>query len=60
MSVKMGRPHSDEPRRNLIGCKLTDKELKLLEEYCKTNNISKSEVLKNGIDSIINPKSESE
>lgn len=60
MSSKMGRPPSDEPRKNLIGCKLTDQELRLLEYYCKINNISKSEVLKSAIKPIINPKSESE
>lgn len=60
MSTKMGRPPSDEPRKNLIGCKLTDRELRLLEYYCRINNVSKSEVLKSGINSIINPESESE
>lgn len=60
MSKKMGRPLSDEPRKNVVGCKLTDTELHLLEEYCKSNKVSKSEVLKSGIESIINPTSESE
>lgn len=60
MSKKMGRPPSDEPRKKLIGCKLTEKELRRLEDYCIENNLSKSEVLKTGIEPIINPKSESE
>lgn len=60
MSAKMGRPLSDEPRKNIVGCKLTDKELKLLEEYCTKNSTSKSDVLKLGIKPIINPTSESE
>ena len=60
MSVKMGRPPSDDPRKKLVGVKLTEQELRLLEYYCKLNNISKSEVLKQGIQPIINPKSESE
>ena len=60
MSKKMGRPLSDEPRKNVVGCKLTDKELMRLDEYCKINNTSKSEVLKAGIEPIINPTSESE
>ena len=60
MSAKIGRPPSDDPRKKLVGIKLTEQELRLLEYYCKLNNISKSEVLKQGIQPIINPKSESE
>lgn len=60
MSAKMGRPLSDNPRRHVVSCKLTDKELLRLDKYCKLNNISKSEVLKESIKPIINPESESE
>ena len=60
MSAKMGRPPSDEPRSKVVGCKLTEKELSRLQKYCDTNNISKSDVLKQGIQPIINPQSESE
>lgn len=58
MSAKMGRPLSDNPRRYVVSCKLTEKELRLLDEYCNINNISKSEVLKKSIKTIINPESE--
>ena len=60
MSGKTGRPPSDEPRNKLVGCKLTDRELRMLEYYCKINNTTKSDVLKAGIQPIIDPKSESE
>lgn len=60
MSKKMGRPLSDNPSRNPIGCKITDEELQRLEEYCKRNNITKSEVIKESIAPIIKPESESE
>lgn len=60
MSAKMGRPLSDNPRRHVVSCKLTDEELNNLEQYCKMNNISKSNVLKQSIKTIINPDSESE
>lgn len=60
MSKKMGRPLSDNPCRNPIGCKITDKELLRLDKYCKENNITKSDVIKKSIAPIINPKSESE
>lgn len=59
MSKKMGRPLSDNPCRNPIGCKITDEELQRLEYYCKNNNTTKSEVIKKSIAPIINPESES-
>ena len=59
MSAKMGRPLSDNPRRHVVSCKLTEKELQRLDEYCNLNNISKSEVVKRSIRTIINPESES-
>lgn len=58
MSAKMGRPLSDNPRRYVVSCKLTEKEIQRLDEYCKLNNISKSEILKKSIKTIINPESE--
>lgn len=60
MSAKMGRPLSDNPRKYVVSCKLTEKELQRLDEYCKVNNMSKSEVLKESIKPIISPQSESE
>ena len=53
---KTGRPLSDNPKNNIVGCKLTDKELKKLELFCKTNGISKSDVLRNSIEYIIKDK----
>ena len=60
MSKKMGRPLSDNPCRNPIGCKITDEELQRLDKYCIENNITKSEVIKKSIAPIINHQSESE
>ena len=59
MAVKMGRPLSDNPRKNIVGCKLTDDELKRLNSYCKEKSKTKSDVLLEGIKTIIDPKSES-
>lgn len=50
---KTGRPISDNPKNNIVGCKLTNAELKKLELFCKENGISKSDVLRNGIKDII-------
>lgn len=60
MSKKMGRPLSDDPCRNPIGCKITDTELQRLNEYCVKNDMTKSEVIKKSIEPIINPISESD
>lgn len=51
--TKMGRPASQNPKHNIVGCKLTDVELEKLEKYCEHNQLSKSEVLRNGIRNII-------
>ena len=59
MSAKMGRPLSDNPRKHVVSCKLTNTELNNLERYCKINHMSKSDVLKQSIKTIINPESES-
>lgn len=59
MSKKMGRPLSDNPSRNPIGCKITDEELQRLNNYCTKVNKTKSEVIKESIQPIINPISES-
>ena len=59
MSKKMGRPLSDNPCRNPIGCKITDEELQRLNEYCKKNNITKADAIKKSIAPIISPQSES-
>lgn len=50
---RIGRPLSDNPKNNVIGCKLTNKELRKLELFCTINGMSKSEVLRNGIKNII-------
>ena len=58
MSAKMGRPVSDNPRKNPVGCKITDEALQRLDEYCKVNNVKKSDVVRAGLEPIINPNSE--
>ena len=55
---KMGRPTIEDPKKNIVGCKLTDIELERLDKYCKLHNIKKSIVLRNGIKSIISDNKE--
>ena len=56
MKKKMGRPISQTPKRNIIGCKLSDVELERLEKYCMLHNLTKSMILRNGIKNIISER----
>lgn len=58
MMKKMGRPITEVPKKNIVGCKLTDIELEKLDKYCKLHNIKKSTVLRNGIEHIISDNKE--
>lgn len=53
MNKKIGRPKTDKPKSNLVACRLTDKELLKLQNYCKLHNISQTKVIRNGIIKII-------
>lgn len=53
MKKKMGRPTTDIPKKNIVGCKLTDIELERLERYCELHKVKKSTVLRDGIKNII-------
>lgn len=53
MKKKMGRPTTEVPKKNIVGCKLTDVELERLEKYCELHNVKKSIVLRDGIKDII-------
>lgn len=43
--AKMGRPKVDNPRKNLIGLKMTDDEVKRLKAYANAHGKTVSEVL---------------
>ena len=58
MKKKMGRPTTEIPKKNIVGCKLTDIELERLEQYCELHKIKKSVVLRNGIKDIISENEE--
>lgn len=53
MKKKIGRPTTEIPKKNIVGCKLTDIELERLEKYCELHEVKKSDVLRNGIKNII-------
>ena len=48
MAAVRGR-HTDDPARNKVNVKLTDNERNMLDEASKRLNISKSDVIRNGI-----------
>jgi len=48
--AKMGRPKSDNPKKNLIGLKLTENETARLKEYASRHGMTLTQVLKRGID----------
>lgn len=49
----MGRPKAENPKSNLVACRLTDEELLKLQQYCKIHNISQTQVVRDGIIRII-------
>lgn len=50
MSVKMGRPLSDNPKARQITIRLDNEGIRLLEKCCELTNLSKSEILRQGLD----------
>lgn len=49
-----GRPASKETKNNNITVRLSDEELKLLDIYCNTNNINRSEAIRISLDKLLN------
>lgn len=49
MSPKMGRPKTDNPKSNPIHVRLDEESKEILEEYCKQENIPKTEGIRRGI-----------
>lgn len=48
-SKKMGRPLSDNPKNNDIKVRVDNETHKKLLDYCKVNNITKAEAIRNAI-----------
>ncbi len=48
--AKMGRPKSDNPKKSLIGLKLTEQEAARLKEYASKHDMTITQVLQRGID----------
>lgn len=48
--ARTGRPKSDNPKKNLIGLKLTEAEAAKLREYASKHDMTITQVLQRGID----------
>ena len=46
---KIGRPKSNKPKVNIVACRLTDEELLKLQQYCKANKMSQTQVIREAI-----------
>ena len=50
---RTGRP-TDAPKKNQHRIRLTDKELEMLEYCCKETGLSKSDIVRQGIEKVYN------
>lgn len=48
--AKTGRPKSENPKKNLIGLKLTEEEAAKLKEYASKHDMTITQVLQKGLD----------
>lgn len=48
--AKVGRPKSDNPKKTLIGLKMTSDEANRLKEYASKHNMTVTEVLQKGLE----------
>ena len=51
MSPRMGRPTND-PKNNQYRIRLSDKEVEMLEFCCKKTQMSKSDIVRKGIEKV--------
>lgn len=56
MTPKIGRPPLSNPNSKNLTIRLNGELLKRLDEYCKRNNITKGEVVREGINAVIKKK----
>lgn len=49
MSPRTGRPRLDNPKTESIHLRLSKEDRKIVDEYCKQENIPKTEAIRRGI-----------
>lgn len=52
--AKMGRPKSDDPKEYRVTIRFSNAERKLLEAYAEEHDLTKVQVLKNGLTLLYN------
>lgn len=53
MPKPMGRPKAENPKNNVIRVRLDDNTTKRLDEYCSTENLSRADAVRRGIDMLL-------
>ena len=53
MSPKTGRP-TDDPKRHETRIRMSDEDIRILEECCRLTGMSKAEVIRKGIREVYN------
>lgn len=48
--AKMGRPKVDDPKEHRVTIRFSNSEKQLLEDYAKKHNLTKVQVIKNGLE----------
>ena len=54
--AKMGRPKTDEPRRNNVMVRFTDKEYQKLKDCAKKNNLTITGTVRKGVEMMLDSK----
>jgi len=49
MNPRMGRPKSDNPKTESIHFRLSVEDMKIIDVYCKQEDIPKTEAIRRGI-----------
>lgn len=52
MTKRVGRPPSDNPKKNEYRIRMSDDELKMLNECCEVLGCSKADVVRLGIEKV--------
>ena len=60
MSPRTGRPVSDNPRKHKVEIRMNDEELERLDYCCNAVKMSRSKVIRTGVDNIYNSLHETE
>lgn len=60
MSPRIGRPPSDNPKRNETRIRMTDGEIEKLDYCCKVFGLTKADVIRRGIDRVYEEAQERE